>query len=148
MTIPDTRPAGAGTAGCTAVWRVSKVFRFEAAHHLPHLPEGHRCRRPHGHSYVVELHLAAPELDGRGFVLDYGELDPFRRWLESELDHRDLNVVMGDVATSAENIAAWLYRVATDLVLAEHPAVMLEQVVVRETASTAAAYVHAAAPGG
>ncbi|HEV7426648.1 MAG TPA: 6-carboxytetrahydropterin synthase, partial [Thermoanaerobaculia bacterium] len=25
-----------------------KDFRFEAAHFLPHVPEGHKCRRMHG----------------------------------------------------------------------------------------------------
>ena len=26
-----------------------KDFRFEAAHYLPNVPEGHKCRRMHGH---------------------------------------------------------------------------------------------------
>lgn len=122
--------------------RISKRFRFEAAHHLPHLPEGHRCRRRHGHSYVVELHLAAPELDGRGFVLDYAELDPFKHWLDQVVDHRDLNEVMAGLPTTAEQIAAWLYRAACNA-LPLPPHVTIERVVVRETESTTAEYVPA-----
>ena len=45
-----------------------KSFRFEAAHHLPFAPEGHRCRHVHGHGYVVEVAIE-------------GYLDPKRRWL-------------------------------------------------------------------
>ena len=30
-----------------------KDFTFEAAHHLPHVPEGHKCGRLHGHSFMA-----------------------------------------------------------------------------------------------
>ena len=30
-------------------------FRFEAAHRLPKVPEGHKCARLHGHSYRVRI---------------------------------------------------------------------------------------------
>jgi 6-pyruvoyltetrahydropterin/6-carboxytetrahydropterin synthase len=33
--------------------RLTKDFRFEAAHTLPSLPEDHKCRRMHGHSFKV-----------------------------------------------------------------------------------------------
>ncbi|MGB1561182.1 MAG: 6-pyruvoyl trahydropterin synthase family protein, partial [Sinimarinibacterium flocculans] len=32
-----------------------KDFRFEAAHLLPKVPEGHKCARLHGHSYQVRI---------------------------------------------------------------------------------------------
>lgn len=35
------------------MYRIGKRFMFEAAHHLPDLPEGHKCARLHGHSYTV-----------------------------------------------------------------------------------------------
>ena len=34
-----------------------KEFGFEAAHRLPHVPEGHKCARLHGHSFRVAIHL-------------------------------------------------------------------------------------------
>jgi 6-pyruvoyltetrahydropterin/6-carboxytetrahydropterin synthase len=34
-----------------------KDFTFEAAHHLPHVPEGHKCGRLHGHSFMVRLEI-------------------------------------------------------------------------------------------
>jgi 6-pyruvoyltetrahydropterin/6-carboxytetrahydropterin synthase len=32
-------------------------FRFEAAHRLPRVPEGHPCGRMHGHGFEVILHV-------------------------------------------------------------------------------------------
>jgi len=87
---------------------ISKTFRFAAAHHLPRLPEGHKCRRVHGHNYAVTLVLEAGRLDEQGMVLDYGELDEVRSWIAHTLDHRDLNDVLGDLAT-AEALADYVY---------------------------------------
>ncbi len=46
-----------------------KDFTFEAAHHLPHVPEGHKCGRLHGHSFMVRLEITG-EVDPHG--LDHG----------------------------------------------------------------------------
>ncbi len=35
-----------------------KDFTFEAAHRLPHVPEGHKCGRLHGHSFMVRLEIS------------------------------------------------------------------------------------------
>ena len=86
---------------------IGKRFRFEAAHRLPGLPEGHKCGRPHGHGYTVEVVLTAGELTSPGFVTDFGDLAPFRAYLDRELDHRDLNEVVRFPPTS-ENLAAHL----------------------------------------
>lgn len=59
---------------------------FEAAHRLPHL-EG-KCQSLHGHSWQVEVAVAAPKLDDRGMVVEFG---PFKRalreWIDDNLDH-------------------------------------------------------------
>ncbi|MFP3499961.1 6-carboxytetrahydropterin synthase, partial [Pseudomonas sp. SIMBA_059] len=39
---------------------IFKEFTFESAHRLPHVPEGHKCGRLHGHSFKVGLHLTGP----------------------------------------------------------------------------------------
>jgi 6-pyruvoyltetrahydropterin/6-carboxytetrahydropterin synthase len=87
---------------------IGKRFSFAAAHHLDGLPAGHKCSRVHGHTYVVEVRLAAGELDGPGFVADYGELDPLKDYLTDTLDHRDLNAVL-PVQPSSENLARYLF---------------------------------------
>ncbi|MGE3705712.1 MAG: 6-pyruvoyl tetrahydropterin synthase family protein [Vicinamibacterales bacterium] len=85
---------------------IAKRFRFEAAHSLPSLPEGHKCRRVHGHSYSVWLELSG-EVDEHGFVRDYGELGTAADLIIRALDHRDLNEFIDP--SSAEVLARWLY---------------------------------------
>ena len=58
------------------MYRISKKWTFDAAHHLDGLPEGHKCARVHGHTWTVEVVLAAVTLTGPGFVTDFGELAP------------------------------------------------------------------------
>lgn len=91
---------------------ISKQFAFSASHQLSSLPEGHKCKRLHGHNYVVTLKVAADELNGHGFVMDYGDLAPFGAWVAEHFDHRHLNDCMGETPTTAEQIARHLYGVA------------------------------------
>ena len=36
---------------------IFKEFSIEAAHWLPNVPDGHKCRRMHGHSFHVSIHV-------------------------------------------------------------------------------------------
>ena len=83
---------------------IGKRFSFDAAHHLPGLPEGHKCARQHGHTYTVEVILAADALTGPGFVVDFGDLEPLRAYLDATFDHRDLNTVV-DFPPTSEHLA-------------------------------------------
>jgi 6-pyruvoyltetrahydropterin/6-carboxytetrahydropterin synthase len=87
---------------------ITKQFGFEASHQLEGLPDGHKCARLHGHSYRVVVELCSDSVDERGFVLDYGELDPVKQLIDTELDHHHLPDVV-PFNTSAENLARWLY---------------------------------------
>lgn len=73
-------------------------FSFEAAQSLPQLPEGHPCRRIHGHSYRVEA--SAPDLTG---------LEPHLADIYDALDHRFLNDVEGLEQATCERIAEWVW---------------------------------------
>lgn len=92
------------------MYRISKIFSFDAVHCLPHLPSSHKCSRPHGHTYRVQVELATPYLDERGFVIDYGDLSPLKEWIDSTLDHRDLNQVFPDMPTTAEKLAEAIFN--------------------------------------
>lgn len=117
------------------MFRIGKTFAFEAAHFLPQMPDGHQCKRLHGHSYRVTVELAAIALDGSGFVRDYGELAWFDAWLKATLDHKFLNeVVGGGQNTTAERLAVILYR----RIAMKEPLVVA--VTVCETAKTFAKY--------
>ncbi len=87
-------------------YTVAKDFCFEAAHSLPHLPVGHKCRNLHGHSYRFRVECSGP-LDARGFVVDYAEISEVVKPLVARLDHQNLNEIF-PFPTTAENIAGWL----------------------------------------
>lgn len=86
--------------------RISATYSFEAAHHLPLLPNGHKCKRMHGHNYRLDVSVTG-ELDERGFVLDYAELDAAVQPLVDKVDHRLLNDIEGLENPTSEVIALW-----------------------------------------
>jgi 6-pyruvoyltetrahydropterin/6-carboxytetrahydropterin synthase len=95
-------------------YEIQKEFHFSASHQLLGLPEGHQCGRLHGHNYIVIVVLGSNDLNEHGFVVDYGELKPFKEYIDNTFDHRHLNDVLG-FQTTAENMAKHLYLFAKDL---------------------------------
>lgn len=89
--------------------RIGRTYRFESAHFLPSLPDGHKCKNLHGHNYRVEI-VVRGALDARGFVKDFAEIDDEIMPLVRTLDHRLLNEVEGLDNPTAEVIAAWFFR--------------------------------------
>src|SRR6185295_14311911 len=75
--------------------KLTRDFTFEAAHLLPKAPEGHKCRRLHGHSFRVEI-MVEGEVDPKtGWFLDYGEITALVDPIRMKLDHYYLNEVPG-----------------------------------------------------
>jgi 6-pyruvoyltetrahydropterin/6-carboxytetrahydropterin synthase len=86
-----------------------KEYRFEAAHRLPRVPEGHKCSRVHGHSYKVEL-LVTGEVDpATGWLIDFGVIDGCWHEVHDRLDHHYLNDVPGLDNSTCENLAAYIW---------------------------------------
>lgn len=121
------------------MYRIGKQFTFEAAHHLPGLPAGHKCARVHGHSYTAEFVLASERLIPPGFVADFADLALVRRYIAAALDHQDLNEVL-DVEPTSEAIAEHLASWFTDHLADELPG-RLALVRVWETATSYAEYI-------
>jgi len=90
--------------------RLVRAFSFEAAHLLPNVPEGHKCRRLHGHSFRVEL-VCEGEIDPHtGWLLDFAEIKEAFEPLRNCLDHHYLNEIEGLENPTAENIARWIWQ--------------------------------------
>ena len=51
--------------------QLRKDFGFEAAQTLPHVPEGHKCGRMHGHSFRVEICVEGEVDEREGWVYDH-----------------------------------------------------------------------------
>ena len=101
--------------------RLQRDYRFEAAHFLPRVPDGHKCARMHGHSYQVTIVIEGEVDADRGWVMDFAEIDEHVLPLVRVLDHHVLNEVDGLANPTSEHLAAWLWtRIRAGLsVLAE-----------------------------
>lgn len=85
---------------------IFRDYRFDAAHQLLKVPEGHKCRRLHGHTWRVRVALEAEVGAESGWVADYAELDELVQPLIDQLDHRYLNDIVSN--PTCEMVAVWL----------------------------------------
>lgn len=115
-------------------FELKQQFRIESARSLPHLPEGHPCRRTHGHSFLISLKLVG-SLDPKiGWVRDYHQIEQTMKPLLSQLDHHLLNEVPGLANPTSELLAKWIFDQAQPLIPE------LVQVSVSETPNTECSY--------
>ena len=109
-------------------------FTFEASHQLPHAPEHSKCRRLHGHSWKVEVHVTDVVDRETGWVMDYDEIKRACAPVCDSLDHRHLNDIDGLENPTSENLAHWVWQ----KLLPELP--QLKKIVVKETCTSGCIY--------
>jgi 6-pyruvoyltetrahydropterin/6-carboxytetrahydropterin synthase len=114
--------------------RISKRFRLEAAHRLPHVPPGHKCARLHGHSFQVEVEVVGPVGADLGWVMDYADLAAAFAPVHEALDHRYLNEVEGLENPTSEHLALWIWRRLAPVLPG------LARVIIEETCTTRCVY--------
>lgn len=114
--------------------RLTKSFTFEAAHWLPTFPEGHKCRRLHGHSFRVEVVVAGEVDESLGYLIDYGDIKAACEPVRKQLDHYCLNEIEGLENPTSEVLARWIW---THLAVSLEP---LHAVVVHETCTSRCEY--------
>jgi 6-pyruvoyltetrahydropterin/6-carboxytetrahydropterin synthase len=119
---------------------LTKQFRFEAAHFLPHFPPGHKCRRLHGHSFIVEIAVFGPVDPFTGIVIDYGNISLHTKPLVELLDHRLINEVGSEIEAplllnpTSENLAIWFYHCLQPYLIG------LSAITIFETCTTSCTY--------
>jgi len=86
-----------------------KQFTFEAAHLLPHVPEGHKCKRLHGHSFRVRVCVDGEVNPELGWVVDFADLAEAFEPLRQQLDHYYLNEIEGLDNPTSEVLARWIW---------------------------------------
>jgi 6-pyruvoyltetrahydropterin/6-carboxytetrahydropterin synthase len=86
-----------------------KDFRFEAAHRLPNVPEGHKCARLHGHSFLVRLTISGDVDPHTGWLMDFDDIKNAFAPLLDQLDHYYLNDVPGLENPTSEILAKWMW---------------------------------------
>ena len=118
----------------TDVVELVKDFRFEAAHWLPNVAVGHKCRRVHGHSFRGEVAVRGPLDPQFGWVIDFADLKRAVDPLVARLDHYTLNEIPGLENPTAELLAIWIWR---ELI---GPLPMLHRVTIEETCTSRCHY--------
>ena len=122
------------------MFEIKKEFHFSASHQLDGLPEDHQCARLHGHNYILTIHLKSDGLDYVGFVVDYGELNFVKAFVDS-MDHRHLNDLFNFNPTS-EHLARYATLYFARCIADIKPSHRIDEIAVTisETPKTTATY--------
>lgn len=106
--IQSTRDQGVDLdkQGHAHIW---KRFRFEAAHRLPNVEDGHPCGRMHGHGFEVILH-ADQDLGQSDMGVDFDHLEELWNPLHEQFHYGCLNDIPGLENPTSEMLAAWIWR--------------------------------------
>ena len=113
---------------------IFRVFQIEAAHYLPNVPEGHKCRRLHGHSFRIEVRVGGEVGAESGWVMDFADVKRAFQPLFDQLDHHCLNDIDGLENPTSENLARWIWQRL-------QPALPgLDRIVVQETCTAGCSY--------
>lgn len=86
-----------------------KEITFDAAHYLPLLPEAHKCRDMHGHTYRLRIWLKG-QPNEMGWVMDFAEIKSILSPVVEQLDHKVLNKVEGLENPTCELVAVWIWN--------------------------------------
>lgn len=113
---------------------IYKAFSIEAAHRLPNAPDGHKCRRLHGHSFKIVIHIEGEVDPQAGWLEDFAYIKEKFKPLFEQLDHHYLNDIEGLENPTSENLARWIW----EKLLPELPE--LKKIVVQETCTSGCVY--------
>jgi 6-pyruvoyltetrahydropterin/6-carboxytetrahydropterin synthase len=89
--------------------QIYKEFTIEAAHRLPNVPDGHKCQRLHGHSFVIRITIDGDVQQPEGWVSDFADLKSAFAPIYERLDHHYLNDIAGLENPTSENLARWIW---------------------------------------
>ncbi len=92
------------------MYRITRDNFFEAAHFLPNVPEGHKCKNMHGHSYRVTVQLDGVIDEHLGWIIDTAEIDAAFADVKAMLDHQVLNGIEGLENPTTEILSKWLWE--------------------------------------
>lgn len=88
---------------------IFKKFTFDSAHALPHVPDGHKCKEVHGHTYKLTVFIEGDLDEKLGWVMDFAELKRVIKPVIEEIDHKFLNDIPGLENPTCEIIVKWIW---------------------------------------
>lgn len=89
---------------------IYKKFAFDSAHFLPNVPEGHKCKNMHGHTYNLTVYLEGDLDTELQWVMDFKELKDVVKPVIERIDHQLLNDIEGLENPTAERIVVWIWE--------------------------------------
>jgi 6-pyruvoyltetrahydropterin/6-carboxytetrahydropterin synthase len=118
---------------------ITRKLEFDTGHRL--MEHEGKCRSLHGHRWICDITLTAPQLDSVGRILDFSFVKSlFGGWIDDNLDHNmvlcrlDEDLVKAiapwckegkpylmDSNPSSENLAQHLFEVFGELLMTQGP---------------------------
>lgn len=90
--------------------QIFKQFTFDSAHFLPNVPEGHKCKEIHGHTYHLTVYLNGDLDEKLGWVIDFTDVKNVIDPIIKSIDHQFLNNISGLENPTSEVMAIWLWN--------------------------------------
>jgi 6-pyruvoyltetrahydropterin/6-carboxytetrahydropterin synthase len=90
--------------------QIFKQFTFDSAHFLPHVPDGHKCKEIHGHTYILTIYIEGELHPQLGWVMDFADLKKIIDPVIAMLDHKFMNNLPGLENPTCEIIAQWIWN--------------------------------------
>jgi 6-pyruvoyltetrahydropterin/6-carboxytetrahydropterin synthase len=113
---------------------IYKEFTFDSAHKLPNVPDGHKCKNLHGHTYKLTVYLEGEIDEKLGWVMDFNELKQVMKPLINRMDHHYLNDLPGLENPTSEVLVRWIWNQV-------QPALpLLSKIELRETPTSGVIY--------
>jgi 6-pyruvoyltetrahydropterin/6-carboxytetrahydropterin synthase len=103
-----------------------KDYEFESAQLLPQFPEGHKCRKLHGHSFQVTISVRGPVDEATGIFYDHAAISDAMRPIIAQLDHAYLNDIPGLENPTIELMARWFWEKLTPSLPGLHEIILHE----------------------
>ena len=90
---------------------VFRNFRFHSARHLPNLEDSHICKRIHGHTFNLTVHIRGNIDPNTGFIIDFFDIDEIvNSKIISIIDHKLLNEIKGLENPTSEHLTKWIWN--------------------------------------
>lgn len=90
--------------------KIFKTFTFDSAHSLPNVPDGHKCKAVHGHTYKMTVYFEGKLVKELKWVIDFAVVKGVINPIIDSIDHKLLNDIEGLENPTCENLAIWLWN--------------------------------------